>query len=242
MSTRQRLARQQAALAEIARRALAPAELGALLQEAVVLVSETLGVSEVSVLELAPEGPDVRLRAGVGWEEGAIGHRVDAMPGGFVAHTLAADAPVVVEDLLEERRFATSPVLLARGVRSSVACRIPGPQERPFGVVGAHAAEPGRFGGEAAGFLAAVAGILASVIARHRRAVEINDEILQTLVLARYALDGGSGDARALVDQAVRRTRGLIGELLGGEAGAASTALPGDLRRAAPADVSDRGA
>src|SRR3954447_11874623 len=116
-----------AALAELARRAVAPADLGQVLQDAVEVLGAMLAVEHVTVLELAPQGSDVRLRAGVGWEEGVIGRTVDAMPGGYVAYALASREPIVVGDLATETRFDTSPVLLDAGVRSSIAARIPGP-------------------------------------------------------------------------------------------------------------------
>src|SRR3954454_882520 len=173
------------ALAELARRAVVPAELGRVLQDAVELLGTVLDVEHATVMELAPEGEDVRLRAGIGWEEGVIGRTVDAMPSGYVAYALAQPEPVVVEDLAAETRFAPSPVLLEAGIRSSVAVRINGTAQRPYGVLGAHTARPRRFGEDELAVMDAVATVLTSAIARHRQAVEINDELLQTLVLAR---------------------------------------------------------
>jgi GAF domain-containing protein len=187
-----------------------------------------LDVEHATVMELAPEGEDVRLRAGVGWEEGVIGRTVDAMPGGYVAYALEQPEPVVVDDLAAETRFAPSPVLLDAGIRSSVAVRISGMAERPFGVLGAHTARQRRFGHEELAFMVAVATVLTSAIARHRQAVEINDELLQTLVLARYAQRQG-GDAGTLLEQAIAQTRALINDLLGDPS---HPPLPGDLRRA----------
>jgi GAF domain-containing protein len=218
-----------AALAQLARRAVVPAQLGHVLQDAVEVLAEVLGVEHATVMELAPEGDDVRLRAGIGWEQGFIGRTVDAMPGGYVAFVLATGDPVVVDDLAAEQRFAPSPVLLGAGVKSSVAVRIPGAGERPYGVVGAHATEQRTFTAEEISFADAVATVLTGAIARHRQAVEINDEILQTLVLAQYAQRRGDEDAGRLLEQAVAQTRELINELLGDRS---TPPLPGDLRRA----------
>src|SRR3954467_7578149 len=190
-----------AALAELARRAVAPADLGQVLQDAVEVLGAMLTVEHVTVLELAPQGSDVRLRAGIGWEQGVIGRTVDAMPGGYVAYALASAEPVVVEDLESETRFAPSPVLLEAGVRSSAAVRIPGRGERPYGVVGVHSEQPRVFTVPEVAFVAAVAVVLTSAIARHRQAIEINDELLQTLVLAHYALAQGHEDAPRLIER-----------------------------------------
>lgn len=198
------------------------------LQEAVELIARALAVEHVTVLELAPHGDDVRLRAGVGWEEGVIGHTVDAMPGGYVRFTLDADEPVIVEDLGTEQRFAPSPVLLGAGIRSSAAVRIPGRDGRPYGVIGAHATARRRFAEADVAFLASMGRILSSVIARHRQAVEINDEILQALLVAHYAAQQQRPEAAMLLEQAIARTRALVTAMLDEGGG---TALPGDLRR-----------
>jgi len=223
-----------AALAEIARRAVMPMELGKALQDAVEIAAETLGVPHATVLELSPAGSDVRLRAGVGWEEGAIGHTVDPMTGGYIAFTLASAEPVIVDDLAAETRFVASPVLADLGVRASAAVRIPGTDDRPFGVVGMHRTEPRPFSDADVALMAGTATILTSVIARHRRAIDINDAVLQSLVVARYGLQQGRPEAMATLDEAIAQTRALVSEMLGEDAGAA---LPGDLRRRSAAAV-----
>jgi GAF domain-containing protein len=204
------------------------------LQDAVELIARSLRVEHVTVLELAPQSEDVRLRAGVGWEEGVIGHTVDAMPGGYVRFTLDATEPVIVEDLATEERFTPSPVLLGAGIRASAAVRIPGRGERPYGVIGAHSTARRTFGSDEIAFLADMAGILSSVIARHRQAVEINDEILQAMIVAHYAAQQGRPEAAELLERAIARTRSLVSEMLD-EGGAVS--LPGDLRRGGAARV-----
>ena len=221
-----------AALADIARRAVAPTELGDVLQHAVVVLGAELDCEHATVLELAPEGDDVRLRAGIGWEQGFVGRTVDAMPGGYVAFALASDVPVVVPDRAAETRFAPSPVLLDTGVRSSIAVRIPGTGARPYGVVGVHSERPRAFTADEIGLVSAVAVVLTSAIARHRQAIEINDELLQTLVLAHYAEVQRRPDVADLITQAIGQTQALINTLLGAPA---APPLPGDLRRVRPA-------
>jgi GAF domain-containing protein len=240
MPDRERLAREQTALAELGRRVITPMELGRILQGAIELVAETLGAQHATVLELSPDGHDLRLRAGVGWEEGAIGHRVALAPGAQVSYVLDASEAVIVDDLRSEDRFEASPILLGLGVRASLAVRIPAPGQRPFGVIGAHSTEQGVFSAQDGQFLAGVAGVLSSAIARHRRAIEMNDEILQTLVLAQYALHQGRDDTAALLDKAVAHTRSMITRLLGDSEGGQMGTLPGDLRRQAPPQVSDQ--
>ncbi len=221
----------QAALAELGRRAIASAHIGVVMQEAAALVASALDVECASVMELTPEGGEVRLRAAVGWAEGELGRRVDTMPGGYIAYTLASSDPVVVRELASEARFVPSTVLLEGGIRASAAVCIPGPGHAPFGVLGVHTTRERAFIADEIDFLRGVANVLASRILRHRRAIEINDDILQTLVLARYAVEGRRPEqAQRLLDEAIARTRAIVSQLLGDDSDRAAT-LPGDLRR-----------
>jgi hypothetical protein len=70
---------------------------------------------------------------------------------------------------------------------------------------------------------------------RERQALEINDNIVQGLSVAKYSLDQGQDDkSRAAVEDTLKKARALITELLGEE----ETELgPGELRRERPATV-----
>ena len=79
------------------------------------------------------------------------------------------------------------------------------------------------------------------VKARQRQALEINDNVVQGLTVARYAL--GSGDretALTAIDATLSSARQIISDLVG-EQGSVTRLGPGDLVRAAPATVPDRG-
>jgi hypothetical protein len=77
------------------------------------------------------------------------------------------------------------------------------------------------------------AAALARARAARRRAREVNDNVVEALVLAVYALDRGDvARARETIDDALGPARGLISDLVGGE-----TVEPGDLRRETPAGV-----
>jgi len=70
--------------------------------------------------------------------------------------------------------------------------------------------------------------------ARERHAVEINDNIVQGLTVAKYALEVGRDDqSRQAVEETLRKSQQLISELLGDEGEIA----PGHLRRDRPAVV-----
>ncbi|MCA1738349.1 MAG: PAS domain S-box protein [Actinobacteria bacterium] len=138
-------ARQQAAVAELGRRALTEPDLSALMDEAVEVVAHTLGVEYCKILKLLPEGDDLLLCAGVGWDEGLVGRaKVSAGLDSQAGYTLFTDEPVVVEDLNTESRFSGPPLLREHGVVSGMstiirgkgggeAARGPGSRAQPVG-------------------------------------------------------------------------------------------------------------
>jgi len=73
---------------------------------------------------------------------------------------------------------------------------------------------------------------------RERRALEINDSIVQGLVVAKYAVDAGQiGAGAKMIDETLGRARRLMSDQLEGVSGEGATVRPGDLvREAAPAD------
>ncbi|MEJ2352623.1 MAG: GAF domain-containing protein, partial [Anaerolineales bacterium] len=158
--------RQQAALAELGRRALSSTDLESLFDTSVHLVAQTLEVDYCEVLELLPNGAGLLLRAGLGWREGHIGHtNVDAGDKSQAGYTLLSSTPVIVKDLDQETRFSPPQFLLDHRVRSGMTVVIPG-RNQPFGILGMHSTQPRSFSEEDARFLQAVANLLASSIAR----------------------------------------------------------------------------
>lgn len=72
---------------------------------------------------------------------------------------------------------------------------------------------------------------------RERQALEINDNIVQGLAVAKGALELGLDEqTRAAVESTLVRARQIISELLG-EEGSEIALGPGDLRRSGPAEV-----
>jgi hypothetical protein len=72
---------------------------------------------------------------------------------------------------------------------------------------------------------------------RQRQALEINDNIVQGLTVAKYELDRGKDErSREAIETTLRKARGLITELLG-ERGTEVELGPGDLRRRKSATV-----
>jgi PAS domain S-box-containing protein len=165
------LARLQAVVAELGQRALLSDASVNVLDEAVVLVAQTLGVEYCKVLELLPERKALLLRSGVGWKEGLVGRAT--VPTGAdsqAGFTLLSDKPIIVEDLHTERRFSGPPLLREHGVVSGMSVVI-STSEGPYGVLGAHTRQQRKFTKDEVNFLQAVANVLGAMI-KHQRAEE----------------------------------------------------------------------
>ncbi|HET8672901.1 MAG TPA: diguanylate cyclase, partial [Thermoleophilaceae bacterium] len=174
---RQRAA-QQATVSEIGQRALSQVGLTSLLNELVVMVSDTLGVDFVTVLELQPDAGHMLMRAGVGWPPGLIGsHTVPFDDRSQAAWAIAGEQPVVVDDYPSETRFRGSPILHEHGVRSGIVVPIRA-RELPFGALTAHTTAVRGFGDDDVNFLQAVANVLAAAIERRRNEQETRHRAL----------------------------------------------------------------
>ncbi len=162
-------ARQQAAVAELGQQALTSTDVTELINRAVTLVTRTLDVEFCKLLQCQPDGDSLLLLAGVGWREGLVGRlELEGGPNSQAGYTLAADRPVIVEDLAIETRFNPPPLLRDHHVVSGMGVIIPG-RERPFGVLSVHSSRKRLFTTDDVNFLQSTAHILASVIERKER-------------------------------------------------------------------------
>ena len=77
----------------------------------------------------------------------------------------------------------------------------------------------------------------ASCGGRQRQALDVNENIVQGLTVAKYELERGQDDrSRAAIEETLRKSRVLITDLLG-ERGSEVELGPGDLRRSESAAV-----
>jgi PAS domain S-box-containing protein len=155
---------QQEVVAELGRQALVDRDLRSLMKSAVQAVARILDLERAEVLELAPSGDVLTLRAGAGWDadlEGVVS--VPASRESVAGYTLASQAPVVVEDLRRETRFSVPPPLADDGVVAVLNVVIRG-EPRPYGVLGGNACHPRQFSPDDIYFLRAVANLLADAI------------------------------------------------------------------------------
>ncbi|HEV2393337.1 MAG TPA: ATP-binding protein [Verrucomicrobiae bacterium] len=159
---------QQTVISALGQFALISDDFPTLLDQAVMLVCQTLEVEYCGIFELEPGGQTMVLRSGAGWNEGAVGHAtVLTDPNTQLGVTLLAGEPVVVEDLASETRFGAAQFHLEHGVVSGITVAIVGQSEREvFGVLGAHTTHRRQFSGDEVHFLLAVATVLAMSVAR----------------------------------------------------------------------------
>ncbi|MCG5052231.1 MAG: PAS domain S-box protein [Myxococcales bacterium] len=196
--------RQQAVVARMGLHALEETNLQRFFDQCVVEIQQTLDVELCKLLELQPDHEVMLIRAGVGWKTGLVGNAsVPAGIGSQAGYTLNAKAPVLVEDLREERRFTGPHLLLEHGVRSGMSCVIGGADE-PYGVIGVHARSPRVFTPEDADFLLACAAVLAAAITRHES---------RTRMLLERAVAGALVDAETLSEALARIHAALVREL-----------------------------
>ena len=174
---RQRAA-QQATVSEIGQRALSEVGLTPLLNEAVAMVSETLAIDLVTVLELQADEGTMLVRAGVGWPPGMIGHETVLFnDDSQAAVAIKSETPIVVDDYSTEVRFPGSAALHDRGVASGITVPIRG-RDVPFGVLAAHETTVRAFSTDDVNFLQSVANVLAAAIERRRSEAETRHQAL----------------------------------------------------------------
>jgi PAS domain S-box-containing protein len=173
---------QQAIVAQLGQQVLLGTEVQELMDKAVFLVSQTLGVEYCQVWELLPDGNALRLKAGIGWQQGLLRQAIiAASPNTQAGYTLHCRQPVVVEDLRCETRFQSSTLIHDYDIVSGMSVIIdatPNPDSlsagetnipyRPFGVLTVHTSLRRGFSRSDVDFLQCVANILGAAIAYQR--------------------------------------------------------------------------
>lgn len=168
--------RQQQAIAKLSQHAVAGRDLHRLIQDAVALVPQVLGVGFCKLLELRQAAGDLLVRAGTGWKKNCVGRAtVSVGCGSQAGFTLIENRPILVEDYALETRFPMSAMLARHGIRSGVSVVIH-THGAAFGVLAAHSREPRRFSGDDAHFVQSVANVLAAAIDRR----DLEEELLKS--------------------------------------------------------------
>jgi PAS domain S-box-containing protein len=168
--------RQQAAVAELGREALAGMDVAGLARSAVEMIAVELGVPVAVLVSPGPDGKSLHFRAQVGLPSGL--QVLDKLPPtdpGQLTYTLRERAAVVSPDLSRETRFTPSPVMVASGVRSAASVPV-GVHGGPFGVLAAGSRREDDFSDDDVNFLQGIANTLAAGVDRERATAEIEAE------------------------------------------------------------------
>ncbi len=152
-------AAEQTAIAALGQFALTNNDLEALLNQAALMVAQTLDAEYAGVWKRLPDG-QLLLQAGTGWHHGQVGKaRLPTDNSTQIGFTLQSGEPVLEPDSKAKRPFTASPFLEEHGIVSSATVEIStrGPS---YGVLGVHTTHPREFKQEEAQFLIAVAACI----------------------------------------------------------------------------------
>jgi len=201
---------QQTVVAALGQFAMVSSDVSSLLNQAVMLVAQTLEVEYCHILELQPGGKFLLLRAGVGWKDGCVGKAViPADPQTESGFTLGAGEAVTFDQLPEETRFHGSSLLIDHGVVSGISVAIAG-HGQAFGTLGAHTAHPRRFTEDEIHFLFSLATVLAMAVERIRAETELQKLAAFTQLNPNPALElAGDGTITYCNDAALKLGRSV---------------------------------
>jgi two-component sensor histidine kinase len=156
--------RQQELLAELGVLALQGTSFIEMLNRTAQMTAEGLGADYCKVLEYQPADNRLLVRAGVGWEEGVVGHAsVGADLASPAGYALRTGKPVISNHLENEQRFRTPELLVEHGVRRAMNVILQG-DGSPFGVLEVDSRDEGEFGKHDIAFLQGAANILGMAI------------------------------------------------------------------------------
>src|SRR6476660_1457277 len=156
--------RQQELLAELGVLALQGTSFIEMLNHAVRVTAEGLGAEYCKVMESMPTENRLLVRAGIGWDEGVVGHATVgadlASPAGYALRT---GKPVISNHLENEQRFRTPELLVEHGIRRAMNVILQG-DGSPFGVLEVDSRAEGEFGEHDIALLQGAANILGMAI------------------------------------------------------------------------------
>jgi PAS domain S-box-containing protein len=163
----QRRAVQQVVVANLGQAALSGEHVDALLGQAADLIVQLLDVEFCEILE--QEGANFRLAGGCGWSaDVVVGAEFALSYAAMARYTIETGLPVVVDNLLAEKRFPSSLFLLRHGVVSGVSVPISTGRLAPWGVLGAFSRTERTFTNHDIDFLRSIATVLAQAFERDR--------------------------------------------------------------------------
>lgn len=183
----QRRLKQQEMLAQFGVEALRCRDVENLYVSAVELCAEGMQTPLCKLLKYRPESEDFLVIAGVGWDEGVVGHATIgadmASPAGFALKT---GLPVISNHLQAETRFRT-PELMARHSIKRAANVLISASGKSFGVLEVDSRDEGEFGSADLSFLTGFANLIAVAVERKLAETQLEAAVLHQELLTREA-------------------------------------------------------
>jgi PAS domain S-box-containing protein len=131
------------------------------------LIAEALGAELAKVIQIERTADVGLIRAGIGWNEGIVGHeRIPLSEDSAEACAIARSEPVIANDIDKVTRFRFAPVLRDHGVVALVNVPIFLSGRRPWGVLQVGSRTPRDFSEKDIEFLKTYAMLLGPVIDR----------------------------------------------------------------------------
>jgi len=156
--------RQQELLAQLGVLALQGTSFIEMLNHTARITAEGLGAEYCKVMQYLPTENRLLVRAGVGWDEGVVGHATVgadlASPAGYA---LSTGKPVISNHLENDQRFRTPELLIEHGIRRAMNVILQG-DGSPFGVLEVDSRSEGEFSEHDIAFLQGAANILGMAI------------------------------------------------------------------------------
>jgi diguanylate cyclase (GGDEF)-like protein/PAS domain S-box-containing protein len=165
-----RKARQQELIATFGRLALASKDLDELHAQAVMCARDGTEAPFAKVLQLAPDGRSLVMKAGLGWAPEWMGHSIhDTDEGRYHLQSMMMGKALVVSDFSREPRLYRSGMILAHGIMSGMEVPVIGAGGL-YGVLGVFWRNSRSFSADELDFLGSLANTLESAV--ERRATE----------------------------------------------------------------------
>ncbi|MEZ5098973.1 MAG: PAS domain S-box protein [Thermoleophilia bacterium] len=196
-ASRERRTREQEALAEVGRLALAEHDLAAMRRRAVELAASTIGADRAAFMELEAGGEAVRIAENIGWDGLHVGDVLPLGPTSASGQAVALGRPIVIEDVAAERDIETS-ALRRYDIASALVVPI-GTAPSFVGTIGVYDARPRDYVDEDVRFLESLAAVLAAALRRvvaERQLADAEERyrnLVERLPIVTYIDDPGLG-------------------------------------------------
>ena len=184
----------ETAIAELSRTALLSPGKKEFLDEAVLLIRETVAADLVELLEFVPVTASFIFRSGVGWAPGLVGEQTFPLkPKELAGACLRSAHPIVIKDFGVRTSVVRPPYLVQHNVVSAVVSAIKG-VPRPFGVLGLHWIKAKEFDRGEIDFARAAGEVIAISLQLMDRISEMRELERFCSQQARQGQESGSGD------------------------------------------------